>query len=224
MTLFNHFFFRRPPKKFKEYDVAILLGREKLREGIPLWLKAFEFASPRISNVWILLELRGCWPWSSQIAASAARLAASATLLPRQLLLFFVLVLLQLGWMPWTAWSDGDVAVRTHRLATWSGSLDPKFKDVQSFHINFWWCFTTGFTQGFFIGAGMSRGVDQGEEYEEWWTPYAGPSCIFSGDSLAEIAKHHSTWRGKESHPNLGFTWVLTWLYPQVQVHIFRCM
>ena len=58
------FFFRRPSKKSKDYNVSILLPREKLREGIPFWLKAFEFASPRISNVWILLELRGCWPWS----------------------------------------------------------------------------------------------------------------------------------------------------------------
>ena len=162
---------------------------------------------------------------AAQIAASAAQLAASATLLPRQLLLFFVLVLLQLGWMPWTAWSDGDVAVRTHRLATWSGSLDPKFKDVQSFHINFWWCFTTGFTQGFFIGAGMSRGVDQGEE---WWTPCAMPIMYFSGDSLAEIAKHHSTWRGKESHPNLGFTWGNYMVIPpsastHLQMHVAIC-
>ena len=81
-TVYNHFsiFSRRPPKKSKDYNVSILLGREKLRDGIPLWLKAFEFASPRISNVWILLELRGCWPWSC--ANSSICYAASSICYP----------------------------------------------------------------------------------------------------------------------------------------------
>ena len=100
------FFFRRPPKKSKDYNVSILLGREKLREGIPFWLKAFEFASQRISNVWILLELRGCWPWSC--ANSSICCAASSICYPaaQAAAPFLRPCAAPTGLMPWTAWSD----------------------------------------------------------------------------------------------------------------------
>ena len=170
------------------HDVSILLGREKLREGIPFDWRHLNLPVRGYPMCGYCLSCEDVDHEAAQIAASAARLAASATLLPRQLLLFLVLVLLQLGWCHER---PGPTGTWLFEPIVWRLEVDPWIQNLKMFKAS----------KSIFDDvspAGISRGVDQGKE---WWTPYASP-C----------------------HPNLGYTWVITWVYPKVQVHIFRCM